>query len=155
MNKQKGFTIIELIVVIAIIAVLAGIVLVNVTGYINKGKDAAAQSNLDSMMTSGVVFYDANSTYTNFYSAVASPITTAAGCVGSTGFISACQALINAGYTTPGITVTCAGAACNAAGVTGWCAQITLKNGGNTFCVDSTGNKLNKASGTCVAGVCG
>ena len=40
MNKQKGFTIIELIVVIAIIAVLAAIVMVNVTKYIAQGKDA-------------------------------------------------------------------------------------------------------------------
>ena len=46
-NKfSKGFTIIELIVVIAIIAVLAGIVLVNVTSYINKGKDAAVIANM-------------------------------------------------------------------------------------------------------------
>ena len=44
MNKQKGFTIIELIVVIAIIAILAAIVMVNVTQYINKGKDAAPVS---------------------------------------------------------------------------------------------------------------
>ena len=41
-NKSKGFTIIELLVVVAIIAVLTGIVLVNVTSYITKGRDAAA-----------------------------------------------------------------------------------------------------------------
>ena len=34
MKNKKGFTIIELIIVIAIIAVLAAIVLVNVTQYI-------------------------------------------------------------------------------------------------------------------------
>jgi prepilin-type N-terminal cleavage/methylation domain-containing protein len=53
-----GFTIIELIVVIAIIAVLASIVLVNVTSYINKGKDAAAEGNLASLITNGAVWYD-------------------------------------------------------------------------------------------------
>ncbi|MCX6721887.1 MAG: prepilin-type N-terminal cleavage/methylation domain-containing protein, partial [Candidatus Staskawiczbacteria bacterium] len=51
MNKQKGFTIIELIVVIAIIAVLAGIVLVNVTSYINKSRNAAVKGNLSTMLT--------------------------------------------------------------------------------------------------------
>jgi prepilin-type N-terminal cleavage/methylation domain-containing protein len=46
MNKQRGFTIIELIVVIAIIAILAAIVLVNVTVYINKAKDARINSDI-------------------------------------------------------------------------------------------------------------
>ena len=49
MNKQKGFTIIELIVVIAIIAILASIVLVNVTQYINKAKDAAIKSDMSNI----------------------------------------------------------------------------------------------------------
>jgi len=47
--SNKGFTIIELIVVIAIIAVLAGIVLVNVTQYITKSQIAAAKANLDQL----------------------------------------------------------------------------------------------------------
>ena len=34
MNKQKGFTIIELIVAVAIIVVLSAIILLNVTAYI-------------------------------------------------------------------------------------------------------------------------
>jgi prepilin-type N-terminal cleavage/methylation domain-containing protein len=49
MNKSKGFTIIELIVVIAIIAILASIVLVNVTSYINKAKDSAVRSDIASV----------------------------------------------------------------------------------------------------------
>jgi prepilin-type N-terminal cleavage/methylation domain-containing protein len=60
MNKQKGFTIIELIVVIAIIAVLAAIVLVNVTQYIAKGKDASIKGNMSSMATIAASFYDNN-----------------------------------------------------------------------------------------------
>ena len=53
MNKiQKGFTIIELIVVIAIIAILAAIVLVNVTQYIAKAKTSAVQANLSTIETS-------------------------------------------------------------------------------------------------------
>lgn len=50
MNK-KGFTIIELVVVIAIIAVLAAIVLINVAGYINKGKDATIKANMHTVQT--------------------------------------------------------------------------------------------------------
>src|SRR4051812_9233943 len=65
-NVSKGFTIIELLVVIAIIAVLAAIVLVNVTGYINKGKDAATKGNMATILTNGAVYFDNNSNFTNF-----------------------------------------------------------------------------------------
>jgi prepilin-type N-terminal cleavage/methylation domain-containing protein len=126
MNKQKGFTIIELIVVIAIIAVLAAIVLINVTQYINKGKDAAIKGNLGTMMTNGAVYFDTNSNYTQFST--------------------------NALYTVPkaaaesangGTTVTYAVKATNDY----WCACSILKvTSGNTYCVDSTGYK--KETGT-------
>ena len=61
--NQKGFTIIELLVVVAIIAVLAAIVLVNVTAYINQGKNAAIKGNLATVLTNGAVFYDTNGNY--------------------------------------------------------------------------------------------
>lgn len=153
-KSKKGFTIIELIVVIAIIAVLAGIVLINVTGYINKGRDAAAQGNLASMLTNGAVFYDANSSFTNFIT-VASPVAAgaAATCTGNAGFVGPCQAITGTSATTGyQLSFTCAGTSCTV-GATGWCAIITLKSG-NTYCVDSNGNKLNKSGGTCAAGVC-
>ncbi|MCX6719824.1 MAG: prepilin-type N-terminal cleavage/methylation domain-containing protein [Candidatus Staskawiczbacteria bacterium] len=56
MQKQKGFTIIELIVVIAIIAVLAAIVMVNVTIYIGKSKDAAIKGDLNSLLNASVIY---------------------------------------------------------------------------------------------------
>src|SRR5437870_4107340 len=66
MKTSKGFTIIELLVVVAIIAVLAAIVLVNVTGYINQGKNAAIKGNMATITTNGAVYYDANGNYTAF-----------------------------------------------------------------------------------------
>ena len=65
-KKSKGFTIIELLVVVAIIAVLAAIVLVNVTGYINKGKNAAIKGNLATILTNAAVFYDEEGDYNGF-----------------------------------------------------------------------------------------
>jgi len=123
MNKQKGFTIIELIVVIAIIAVLAAIVLVNVTQYINKGKDAAAQGNLASMLTNSAVWISSgNSTYAGYIASV-------------TGGASYITALTNssAGYTvTQAYTPT----------DDGFCASVVLKGTGTpNFCVDSSGKK--------------
>ncbi|MCX6719761.1 MAG: prepilin-type N-terminal cleavage/methylation domain-containing protein [Candidatus Staskawiczbacteria bacterium] len=52
MANKKGFTIIELIVVIAIIAVLASIVMVNVTQYIAKSKETAVIADMVNLQTS-------------------------------------------------------------------------------------------------------
>ena len=63
LNLLKGFTIIEIIVVVAIIAVLASIILANVTSYNIKSKDAAAKSNLNNLLTAVVKYYEINGTY--------------------------------------------------------------------------------------------
>ncbi len=57
LSLLKGFTIIELIVVIAIIAVLAGIVLVSVTQYINKSKEARANADANNIEKALQLFY--------------------------------------------------------------------------------------------------
>jgi len=153
MNKQKGFTIIELIVVIAIIAVLAAIVLVNVTKYIDKGKDASAKANLSTMLTNAITFYSTNYKFDNFQTAdtYAANAACAAGTpAADAGFLAPCSGITNSGYE---VKTTCDVAKC-AATSTKWCALITEKAVANTYCVDSTGVKLEKASGTCVAGVC-
>jgi len=135
MNKSKGFTIIELIVVIAIIAVLASIVLVNVTGYINKGKDAAIKGNLASLLTNSTVFFDTNATYTGFSA------NTTTGC--GTG------SPIRAAITAAGGTLTCTETA------TLWCASSPEKVSTSTyFCVDSSGKKSESTTAICASGAC-
>jgi len=126
MNKQKGFTIIELIVVIAIIAVLAAIVLVNVTQYINKGKDAAVKGNMSTILTNAAIWIDtpANSgVYTGFSA--------------------------NALYSGPAAAITSASAAPAYVGTTSaFCVTALLKDA-TTYCVDSTGFKGTLVSGKC------
>jgi len=134
-NKSKGFTIIELLVVVAIIAVLAAIVLVNVTGYINSGKDAAIEGNLATILTNGAVYYDANGNYQNF-------------CTNA--YVTAPSAAVDKAYGGSG-NVTCTVNSTN----TAWCAcsplKVTSANPANsTFCVDSTGyKKVTQNAGLC------
>lgn len=131
MNKQKGFTIIELIVVVAIIAVLATIVLVNVTAYINKGKNAAIKGNLTTIMTNAADYFYRNGNYTSFCTdaLVTVPMAAADSAYGSS----------------PTSTKFCDTAK--------WCAcsgmKVTSEEAtGSTFCVDSTGYKK-VTTGTC------
>ncbi len=63
MNKQYGFTLVELIVVIAIIAILATIVLINVNTYINKGRDAAIRGDMSTMRTDAAALFGSKGNY--------------------------------------------------------------------------------------------
>jgi len=130
MNKQKGFTIIELIIVIAIIAVLAAIVLVNVTGYVNRATDAGIKGNMSNMITNAAIYFERTPTghgddylLTLIYSAADAATMKANGN----------NALVKFGSATEQI----------------WCSCSKLVvTSGNTFCVDSTGYKKETA-GTC------
>ena len=70
-KNQKGFTIIELIVVIAIIALLSGIVATNVTKYINKSKQARVKAEFTNIEKALSLFYDK---YGNYPGEQSSPV---------------------------------------------------------------------------------
>jgi len=118
MQKQKGFTIIELIVVIAIIAVLATIVMINVTSYIGKSKDASIKGNMSTIASTAAGFYDDNKAYTNL--------------VNNTTVLNA-WAQINS-LSSDGNNKVFANTTGN------WCACAKLTgNSSNTYCADSQG----------------
>lgn len=130
-KSSRGFTIIELIVVMAIVAVLATIVLVNVVGYNNKGKDAAIKGNLAELYNRGVRYFAdstlGNGTYSGF-------------CASSSGGGPVGSAITNPNL---GSTFACNVKADNST----WCACSQEKS--NTtlyFCVDSTGAKKEVAT---------
>ena len=128
-KSGAGFTIIELIVVIAIIAVLAAIVLVNVTQYISKGKDASVKGNMSSMATIAAGVYDTNSS-TFFDDDTTGPHLSLA-------LTPSWMAGVTAIETSDGQS-----ASANVQIITSaWCIQTTLNETGKFWCADSTGYK--------------
>jgi len=130
MNKSKGFTIIELIVVIAIIAILAAIVLVNVTVYINKAKDARVKSDLGSIAVGAGA-------------CTAMAYGNATGCSNNLTYVPAVL------YTD--INGKAGANATNKDNATAWCVSSQLASNSSAFvCVDSSG--VTTAEGTLKCG---
>ena len=63
---KKGFTLIELIITVAIVGVLSSIVMFSVNVYLSKGKDANISSNLAVLIPAGEVYYTGNGSYLDF-----------------------------------------------------------------------------------------
>ena len=63
-KKEKGFTLIELMIVVAIIGILAAIAIPNFLRYQAKAKQSEAKGNLASIYTSQVTYHAEKDTYT-------------------------------------------------------------------------------------------
>jgi type IV pilus assembly protein PilE len=63
MQRHSGFTLIELMVTVAIIAILAAVAIPNYTAYITRSKIAEATSNLLAMRTKMEQYFQDNRTY--------------------------------------------------------------------------------------------
>ena len=70
-NNQKGFTLIELMIVVAIIGILAAIAIPNFRNYQMKAKTAEAKTNLGALKTSQEAYAAENGTY---LACVAAPV---------------------------------------------------------------------------------
>jgi type IV pilus assembly protein PilA len=74
MRDDRGFTLIELMVVVLIIAILIAIAIPTFLGLRRRAQDRAAQSNLRNGLTAGKAFYTDDETYAGFTVAVAEDI---------------------------------------------------------------------------------
>jgi type IV pilus assembly protein PilE len=64
-QRQNGFTLIELMIVVAIIGIIAAIALPSYTQYVEKARAADAKSALLSLASAMERFYTENMTYVN------------------------------------------------------------------------------------------
>lgn len=62
-NKQKGFTIVELLIVIVVIGILAAIVIVTFTGVQKKARDSDRRSDINAVNSLLEVYYADNASY--------------------------------------------------------------------------------------------
>jgi len=145
LSHVEGFTLIELIVTLAIISVLSGIILFATTQYINKGKDSNIAGNLAILIPAGEIFYNNNSysyagfcdpTQPNgsvFKNAISQmPIRTSGSC-----------------WSDPATATTNPyGVCCNATSQA-WAACAQKFTGGNAWCVDSRGVKKEITNKAC------
>jgi len=65
MKLQKGFSLVELMVVVAIIGILTAVAIPAYSNYVRRGKIAEATTNLSSLRVSMEQYYQDNRTYQN------------------------------------------------------------------------------------------
>lgn len=136
MRSQKGFTLIELMIVVAIIGILAAIAIPNFLSYQAKARQSEAKTNLGGVYVSETAFFGEQGEYGNF-----TQIGYTLGSV-SNAACSVCRYSYRIGAST---STTAVGAVATATMITGTTTPNTEGavggvNGGGSFTVSAAGN---------------
>jgi len=115
-KNEKGFTLIELMIVIAIIGILAAIAIPQFSAYRTRSYNSAANADLRNACTAQEAYYVDNSTYTS----------TVGNLTGSYGL-----------FTSDGVTVTC-----NSGSTTYYNMQADHSSGDVTYTVRGPGGSV-------------
>jgi prepilin-type N-terminal cleavage/methylation domain-containing protein len=137
MNKTKGFTLLELVVVIAVVGILSVLILFSVVQYVYKSKDASLHGYMAILISSAEVYYNATGSYKDFCS--------------STALLSAYDKMPDMTGTTACPAGSTPGVCCSVKNSnTGWaaCAQEFVKTN-LAYCVDSTGADIEICASAC------
>jgi type IV pilus assembly protein PilA len=74
LRSKKGFTLIELMIVVAIIGILAAIAIPNFLRFQAKSKQSEAKTNLGGIFTAETSYFGENNTYGNFTQIAWAPV---------------------------------------------------------------------------------
>lgn len=142
MNLKKGFTLLELLIVVAIISILSLAVLAALGNAKNKGVVAGVQSNLHNAISQAEVFYNTNTAAPNSYTGICTQPGPVGGAKTLAELVTAAGKVVGlASYATDGIGNGIA-ATCNDS-VSAYAVEVPL-NGSTVlspkmWCVDNTG----------------